>query len=126
VAFCSWALGEHEMLSTIWSAAEELEGKRVDASESSMRYRTRDEMLELAAGAGLTDTEAEQLTVDAAYDGVDDFWAAMQSASGPVGAYYERLDDEQRAELRAAIERRLPDETEFTLKATAWAVRGRA
>ena len=126
VAFCSWALGEHQMLSTIWSAAEELAGKRVDTSESSMRYRTRDELLQLAEGAGLTDAEAEQLTVDAAYDGVEDFWTALQHASGPVGAYVERLDDEQRAALRDAIARRLPDEPEFTLKATAWAVRARA
>ena len=126
VAFCSWGLGGHEMLRTIWDAAEEIAGERADASESSMRYRSGDELLELAASAGLSDAETEQITVDAAYDGVEDFWTAMQHASGPVGAYYERLDDQRRAALREAIERRLPGDGEFTLKATAWALRGRA
>jgi SAM-dependent methyltransferase len=126
VVFCSWATGEHGMLSLIWSAAEEVAGKRVDASESTMRYRSRDEPLELAAGAGLAGAEAEKLTVEAAYEGVEEFWGAMQTAAGPVGDYYERLDDDKREALRAAVERRLPAGGPFTLAAAAWAVRARA
>jgi hypothetical protein len=114
------------MLNLIWGAAEEVAGKPVNASESSMRYRTRDELVELASGAGLGDVEAEQLAVDASYDSGAEFLTAMQTAAGPVGDYYARLDDERRAALRAAIEKRLPSGGPFTLRATACAVRARA
>jgi SAM-dependent methyltransferase len=126
VAFCSWAAGEHEMLNVVWGAAEEIAGESVNASESTMRYRTRDELAELAAGAGLTGVEAEKLVVEAGYERFEEFWEAMQSAAGPVGAYYERLDDERRGALREAIGRRLPETGPFTLRAAAWAVRARA
>lgn len=126
VAFCSWGMGEHGMLQVIWSAAAELAGKPVDASESSMRYRTSDELIALAGAAGLTEVETEQLTADASYEGAEDFLTSMQTASGPVGDYYGRLDEERRAALHAAIEKRLPSGGPFTLRATAWAARGRA
>jgi ubiquinone/menaquinone biosynthesis C-methylase UbiE len=126
VAFCSWAVGEHEMLNLVWSAASELAGERVDAAESTMRYRTREELVALASSAGLGDAEAEKLTVEAGYAGFDELWDAVQTAAGPVGAYYGKLDEEGRVALREAIARRLPESGPFTLRATAWAARARA
>jgi hypothetical protein len=88
-----------------------------------MRYRTREDLLGLASG--LEDVEAEKLTVEASYEGFDDFWGAIETAAGPVGDYVERLDDEGRAALRAACARRVPADGPFSLSAAAWAVRGR-
>ena len=97
------------------------------AAESRMRYRTREELAELAAGAGLRDVEIERLPVEASYEGFDDFWAPVTAAPGPVGAFYARLDDDQRAQVREECCRRLGDPSgPFTLAAAAWAVRGRS
>jgi len=127
VAACSWAAGDGmEMLQVFWDAA----GARVEPgaqdAENRMRYRTREELAELASGAGLQDVEIERLPVEASYEDFEDFWAPVTSAPGPVGAFYARLDDDQRSQVRDECRRRLGDPAgPFTLAAAAWAVRGR-
>ena len=128
VAACTWAAdGGMEMLRVFWGAAAELVDPSAGDAESRMRYRTREELAELAAGAGLADVEIERLPVEASYEGFDDFWEPVTSAPGPVGAFYGRLDEGQRAQVREECRRRLGDPAgPFTLAAAAWAVRGRA
>ena len=128
VAACTWAAGDGmEMLRVIWGAAAAHVDPSAGDAESRMRYRTREELAELAAGAGLEDVAIERLPVEAAYADFEDFWEPVTCAPGPVGAFYARLDEDQRAEVREECRRRLGDPAgPFTLAAAAWAVRGRA
>lgn len=128
VAGCMWAAGDGmEMLQTFWAAAAALVDPDAGSAESRMRYRTREELTELAEGAGLAGVEVERLAVEAAYEDFDDFWDPVASAPGPVGAFYGRLEEDQRAQIREECRHRLGDPGgPFTLRAAAWAVRGRA
>ena len=128
VAACTWAAGDGmEMLRVFWGAAASHVDPEAGAAESRMRYRTREELAELAERAGLQDVEIERLPVEAAYEGFDDFWEPVASAPGPVGAFYARLDDGRREQVREECRRRLGEpDGPFTLAAAAWAVRGRA
>ena len=128
VAACTWAAGDGmQMLQVFWGAAAELVDPAAGGAESRMRYRTREELAELAAGAGLADVQVERLAVEASYEGFEDFWEPVATAPGPVGAFYARIDDGQRAQVREECRRRLGDPGgPFTLAAAAWAVRGRA
>ena len=125
VAACSWDARRHEMLNVIWSAAEPLVDARHANTEGRLRYRTPEELTVLAEGAGLRDVETSELEVEAPYAGFDDFWAGVETAAGPVGAFVARLDDGERAVLRERCRERLPVAGAFSLSAVAWAVRGR-
>jgi hypothetical protein len=127
VAACTWAQGGMQMLSAFWSAAADLVDPSAGAAESRMRYRTAEELEALAQRAGLEEVEIRRLTVEAAYEDFDAFWTPLGTAPGPVGAFYARLDEEQREALREECRSRLGDPAgPFTLNAEAWAVRGRA
>jgi len=127
VAACTWAAGDGmEMLRVFWGAAAALVDPTAGGAESRMRFRTREELEQLAGRAGLADVQIERLPVEASYAGFEDFWEPVKTAPGPVGAFYERLDDEQRAQVRDECRRRLGDPSgPFTLAAAAWAIRGR-
>ena len=86
VAGCMWAAGDGmEMLRTFWGAAAALVDSDAGAAESRMRYRTREELEELAESAGLTEVKIERLAIEARYEDFDDFWDPVASAPGPVG-----------------------------------------
>ena len=125
VAACMWdARGGMELLSLFWSAANELDGTTVD-DESRMRYRTPEELRELLEGAGLGDVREELLEVTAGYDDFDDFWSAIDLGVGPIGAYFAKLDEARRIDLRELLRQRLGEPTgAFMLTGRAWAVRG--
>ncbi len=127
VAACMWAAGEMEMLGTFWAAASAVVDSAVRDADLRMRYRNRDELEGLLERAGVKTIRTERLRVESEYEGFDAFWEAMHTAAGPIGAFYAKLDDEQRARLRDECRSRLGHpQGSFTLTAAAWAVCGRA
>lgn len=126
VAFSMWAAGEMEMLGIFWAAAAAVQGEAGQSGDAKLPYRTREELQGLADGAGLEDVRTDLLPVTMEYEGFDDFWIPLQTAAGPVGAFYSSLNDAGQERLHDECRRRLGDPAgPFTLSASAWAIRGR-
>ncbi len=127
VAACMWAGDGMEMLGVFWSAVGEVVGAGAGQTESTMRYRKREELEQLAARAALEQVEIGQLTVQAAYESFEDFWEPMTRAAGPVGAFYAKLEGDQASRIRDACRERLGNPAGgFALSGSVWALRGRA
>ena len=77
--------------------------------------------------AGLADVDVAALVVETLFADFDDFWLPFTDGPGPAPGYVASLTFEQRAELRDALSRRLPRDSDgsIRLRARAWAVRGR-
>jgi SAM-dependent methyltransferase len=124
-AACTWDYGrDMEMLRSFWDAARRLDSGAPDEG-STMRYRSVEELDELWRRVGLSDVETGFLRVESTYAGFDELWEPFTYGVGPAGAYCAGLSAEQRErlcdELLTGLGR--PD-GEFTLGATACAVRG--
>ena len=127
VAACTWSYGKDmEMLRGFWDAARRLDSGAPDEG-SMMRYRSTEELEELWQRVGLNDVETDHLRVETGYTGFDDLWEPFTYGVGPAGAYLAKLDAGQREQLRAELFKGLGEPTgQFTLSATACAVRGKA
>jgi ubiquinone/menaquinone biosynthesis C-methylase UbiE len=127
VAACTWSYGEDmEMLRAFWDAARRLDSGAPDEA-STMRYRSTEELDELWRRVGLSDVETDHLRVETSYTGFDDLWEPFTYGVGPAGAYLEKLEPEQREQLRTELFEGLGEPARpFTLSATACAVRGLA
>jgi SAM-dependent methyltransferase len=126
VAACAWDYGEGmRMLRMFWDASAAVDPGSPDEA-AAFRVRGAEDLRGVWVEAGLAEVETGALTVEASYDGFDDFWEPFLTGTGPSGAYVVSLDEEHRAALRDELRRRLGDPRgPFTLPATAWAVRGR-
>jgi ubiquinone/menaquinone biosynthesis C-methylase UbiE len=125
VAACTWDYGrDMEMLRSFWDAARRLDSGAPDEG-GTMRYRSVEELEELWRRVGLSDVETDFLRVESTYAGFDELWEPFTYGVGPAGAYCAGLSPEQREQLRDELFTGLgkPD-GEFTLGATACAVRG--
>jgi len=120
VAACVWDMsGGMTMLRSYWDAARE-----VDASAPDEIERFGGKPGQLAAlwrEAGLHDVVDGALTVAARYRDFDELWTAFLGGVGPIGAHVSSLDDGRRAEVAAALRRRIGSpEGPFELTARAW------
>jgi SAM-dependent methyltransferase len=124
VASCTWDYaGGMRMLRTFWDAAAELDPRAPD--ESSMRYRSAEELESLWGRGGLEDVETGPLEVEVAYGGFDEYWEPFTLGVGPAGAYCASLDPQQRQALREGCFSRVGSPAgPFSLTARAFAVRG--
>jgi ubiquinone/menaquinone biosynthesis C-methylase UbiE len=126
VAACVWDHERMEMLGTFWESALALD-PAAPTEASRMRFGTPEELRELWAQAGLEGIVTDSLEVTEHYASFDDYWEPFTAGVGPGGAYCVSLDEPARDALRAECRRRLGDPAgAFTLRAAAWAVRGRA
>lgn len=127
VAACTWSYGEDmEMLRGFWDAARRLDSGAPDEG-STMRYRRADELEELWQRVGLNDVDTDHLRVETGYTGFDDLWEPFTYGVGPAGAYLAKLDSGQREQLRTELFKGMGEPAgQFTLSATACAVRGEA
>ena len=125
VAACTWDYGrDMEMLRSFWDAAKRLDSGAPDEG-STMRYRSVEELDELWRRVGLSDVETDFLRVESTYAGFGELWEPFTYGVGPAGGYCAKLSPAQREQLRDELFTGLgrPD-GEFTLGATACAVRG--
>jgi ubiquinone/menaquinone biosynthesis C-methylase UbiE len=123
VAACMWDIATDgmTMLAKFWSAVREV----VPSAEGERRLAGTFEgdIAERFRRAGLQDVIEGALTARADYAGFDDFWEPFTLAVGPAGSYLRSLPEEQRASVREACRRSLPDGP-FSLDARAWYARG--
>jgi SAM-dependent methyltransferase len=128
VAACVWDYGgEMTLLRAFWDAAREVDSGSAGADEAAvMRWCREGELAELWETVGFDEVRFGALTARAAYESFEDLWSPFPTGVGPAGAYCKSLDDERRAALKAALQRRLTVGDEpFELTARAWAVAGR-
>lgn len=124
VAACTWDYGGGmQLLRTFWDAATARDPGAPD--ESTMRFRSTEELAGLWREVGLNDVETGELAVEMTYPDFDDLWESFLLGVGPAGAYTASLEPDQREALRADIFARLGSpQGAFTLTAVAPAVRG--
>jgi len=124
LASCTWDYaGGMRMLHTFWDAAAELDPQA--PVESSMRYRTAEELASLWERGGLDDVETGSLEVEVAYPSFDEYWEPFTLGVGPAGAYFASRDPAQREALRTGSFARLGSPAgPFSVTARAFAVRG--
>ncbi|HZT45426.1 MAG TPA: methyltransferase domain-containing protein [Gaiellaceae bacterium] len=124
VAACVWDMtGGMTMLRSYWDAAREVDASAPDEIE---RFGGRPgQVAALWREAGLRDVVDDEIVVAARYRDFGELWAAFLGGVGPIGAHVSSLDDGQRAEVAAALRRRIGSpEGPFELSARAWLALG--
>jgi SAM-dependent methyltransferase len=123
VAACVWDhTGGRSPLSTCWEAALALDPDAID--EARLAGAREGHLLELFTEAGVVDVEQSVLTVESTFAGLEEWWAPYAAGIGPLGTYIAGLDDAAVLRLRDRCAEALGP-TPFTVRASAWAVRGR-
>jgi SAM-dependent methyltransferase len=123
VAACVWDFGGGRgPLGPFWEAARELDPDVVD--ESQLAGVRAGHLRELLQTAGLVEVTERELAVDRAFAGFDAWWAPFMDGVGPAGAYAVGIDPGRQAALRDRCRALLPTGS-FTLRASAWAAKGR-
>ena len=125
VAACTWdfAHGGMELLRTYWQSVRALV-PQADAETSPLG--DYDNLERLWRDGALADVEGGPLDVEARYRDFDELWESFRGGVGPAGQYLLSLPPETQDAVRDEYRRRLGNPAgPFTLKARAWAVRGR-
>jgi hypothetical protein len=84
----------------------------------------RGQIAELMRKAGLVDVVDGAVAVTVEHSTFDEWWEPFTLGVGPAGAYTASLPPEGREQLEATC-RDLHPSPPFTVRATAWAARGR-
>jgi SAM-dependent methyltransferase len=120
VAAAMWDLpgGGLEMLSHFWRAAREIDpGIPDDPPRAGV---LEGDLVERFGRAGLQGVTGGTLETSVDYEDFDDYWEPFTGGGGPsTGAFYDSLDDVDKATLRDSVRASLP-EAPFTLSARAW------
>jgi SAM-dependent methyltransferase len=126
LASCTWDYADGmQMLRVFWDAARELDPAAPDEGRV-MRLCSEPELAELWTRQGLVDVETAPLEIGTTHPSFADYWEPFTLGAGPGGAYCASLEPERLDLLRDACYRRLGSPNgPFTLRARAFAVRGR-
>lgn len=125
IAAAVWDYGEAmQMLRIFWDAATALEPGAAVHDEKHMPLCLAGELQALWDSAGLSAVTEQGLEKAACFASFNDFWSPFLLGQGPAGAYVRSLPAAGVVALREELARRLPP-APFTLRARAWAVRGR-
>jgi SAM-dependent methyltransferase len=131
IAFYVWDYpgGGVEFMRAFWNAATSLDEKARDLTEDRrFPFCTRDGLVALAEGCGLSDVEAAQIEAPTLFKNFDDLWLPFTLGAGPAPGYCASLGASERDQLRARLQASLPhrEDGSILLKTRAWAVRGNA
>ena len=111
--------GSSGPLATFWRAARDVDPAAPD--ESGLPGTREGHLGELAAAAGLRDTEPSALTVRIPFTSFEEWWEPFTFGVGPAGSYVASLDETGRALLTERCRDLLPS-APFEITATAWCV----
>ena len=101
---------------------------RYRAVSCTRRMSRRDGLLEAWHNAGLTNVEADNLTIRMDFESFLDFWSSIDGRDGPYAGYLVTLADDTKRTLRRLVEAAYLDgepDGPRSYAATAWAVKGR-
>ncbi len=129
VAACVWDYGDGmEMLRRFWDAVVALDPAEARVDERNMPFCRKGQLAGLWRESGFEEVTESELVIEMQFNSFEDYWQPFLNGQGPAGAYIARLGPDRRSELerrlRATVEGRGPGGP-FTLKARAWAVKGR-
>jgi ubiquinone/menaquinone biosynthesis C-methylase UbiE len=119
VGVCMWDIagGGMTMLRLFWGA---MKAVKPDTEGEQRRAGTSEgDIVERLKRAGLHDIDGGALEVSVDYSDFEDFWEPFTFGVGPAGQAFAKLEDEGKAEVRAAVRGELPDGP-FTLDARSW------
>ena len=128
VAACVWDYSDGmKMLRIFWDAVGAIDPANPH-DESNMPLCRKGQLAALWREVGLKDVEEKELVIDMQFTSFEDYWAPFLEAQGPAGVYVTNLSQERREQLKNNLRQTIlagkPDGP-FSLKARAWAVRGR-
>ena len=129
VAASVWDYNEGmTMLRLFWNAAVALDPAVARLDERDMPFCRRGQLSALWKESGFKDVEETELVIDLEFSSFEDYWAPFLESQGPAGVFVGSLTKDQREKLKNQLRNDVlagrPDGP-FTLKARAWAVRGR-
>ncbi len=121
--------GQMQPMNQFWAAASMVDPAAGEHDEERRFFALcRPEPLRaIFAGVGLQEIATRAIDVPTVFADFEDYWQPLLAGnSGPVPSYCAAIGSDRRAELRAALEQRLPrqDDGSIALNARAWAVRG--
>jgi len=128
VAAAVWDYGDGmEMLRLFWDEAVAFDPSSEPRDERHMPLCRQGQLAALWRQHSLTDVVEIPLEIQLAFSSFDDFWLPFEKGQGPAGTYVRSLPESGRVQLRERLRTRLGPKGAgaFTLKARAWAVKGR-
>lgn len=130
VALYVWDYAEGmQLIRAFWDAAVALD-PAARALDEAARFPVcaPEPLAALLAGAGLSAVETRAIDVPTRFADFDDYWSPFLGGQGPAPTYVTSLSPERRLALRDRIRSALPATSDgsITLRARAWAARGRA
>jgi len=128
VAAAVWDYDEGmEMLRAFWDEAVALDPSSEARDERHMPFARAGELADLWRAHGLVDVEDAPVVVPIVFDSFDDFWSPFLDGQGPAGAYVAARPESRRRDLERRLRERLltAGNGSISLRARAWAVRGR-
>jgi len=128
VSACVWDYNQGmQSLRFFWDEAVALDPAVEPRDERHMKLSRQGQLVDLWKKAGLVRVQEKPLTIDQAFSSFEDYWGPFTRGAGPGGALVVSLDEERRNQLEARLRKRVLGDRQdgaFTLKATAWCVRG--
>jgi SAM-dependent methyltransferase len=120
--------GGMRMIRIFFDAAIALDAAAVQADEGARFPLCQPgKLAELFNSAGLQGVESRALEFTMQFRDFADFWQPFKGGVGPASAYLLSLPPEKQAALEAEVRKRLPIESDGSIRlaAKAWAVKGR-
>ncbi|MES5820491.1 methyltransferase domain-containing protein [Streptomyces sp. RG80] len=129
VAAYVWDYAEGmDLLRLFWAAATDLDPSAAAQDERRRFPLCRPSALRLLwTEAGLTEVTVAPIDITTRFAHFDDLWDPFLSGQGPAPGYVAALPPAARERLRGTLRERVPADADgtITLRARAWAVRGR-
>ena len=126
VSFYVWNYpgGGVDFIDEFWKAAGELDEDSVELDESKrFPFCTPDGLLELCAGAGLSDAEVAAIEIPTYFDTFADFLHPFTLGAGPAPSYFVSLTQTQKEQLQEILKKNIGADGPIQLAARAWAVK---
>lgn len=124
VGLCFWEIERMPLITSYWQAVFSVDPTA--RGEAELFGRRAGQLSGLLTAAGLEAVSECSLLATARYADMDDWWSSFTGEAGPVGAQYARMDDDQRARVRARGHELLGSPPgSFELEAYAWCAVGR-
>jgi SAM-dependent methyltransferase len=124
VAACVWDIdGDRAPLSPVWVAANKL-GFGGERGNDNAAGTSSGQLRDVFEKAGLAGVEEGEVSIDIDHATFAEWWEPFTHGVGPVGAFVQGLDEEQRAALVDELRGSLGDPPSG-ISAVVWAAKGR-